>query len=238
VSGQNEFASLLTGLHEKATPQDILDRVVKTALQVMGCDGAACALWRDHGGLQLGAFTDAAAKRAGMLQLELEDGPCLTAVRVGGHVRVDRTTTDKRWPEWAAVVLELGVCSSISVALTSGDPRSVGSLFVYSHRANAFDDEDVATVQILAAHAAIAVRQVRHDAALERAIDTRTVIGQAQGIVMNRYHVTANQAFAALTRCSQASNVKLRDVAATVVRDGDLPRVDPGPNDGDDPLID
>jgi len=75
VSGQNEFASLLTGLHEKATPQDILDRVVKTALQVVACDGAACALWRDHGDLELGAFTDAVAKRAGMLQLELEDGP-------------------------------------------------------------------------------------------------------------------------------------------------------------------
>lgn len=136
----------------------------------------------------------------------------------------ENLTTDKRWPEWAAGVSEMGARSSMSVALASSVPQSVGSLFVYSSRANAFDDEDMATAQILAAHAAIAVRQVRHDAALARAIDTRTMTGQATGIVMNRYGVTAQQAFAALVRCSQAANVKLRDIAAGVVRDGDLPK--------------
>jgi len=125
----------------------------------------------------------------------------------------------------------MGAASSISVALASSDPKSVGSLIVYSRRIHAFDDDDMATAKILAAHVAIAVRQVRHDAALERAIDTRTMTGQATGIVMNRYRVTAAQAFAALVRCSQAANVKLRDIAAVVVRDGDLPRQSARPAD-------
>lgn len=58
MSGQNLFASLLAGLHEDATPQEILDRVVKDAQQVIDCDGAACALWKRPGDLQLAAFTD------------------------------------------------------------------------------------------------------------------------------------------------------------------------------------
>lgn len=143
----------------------------------------------------------------------------------GGHVRIDDTTTDARWPRWCAAVADLGVRSSISVSLASGDPRSAGSLFIYADRVNAFDFEDVATVRILASHVAIAVRHRRRQDNLQRALDTRTVIGQAEGIVMARYDVTADQAFAVVTRCSQLGNVKLREVAAHVVRVRELPGV-------------
>lgn len=223
MSDQSLFARLLADLHEDATSHDILDRVVKVALQVIGCDGVACALWRDHAELHSAAITDDTARRAAMLQLELDDGPCMIAVRTTGQVRIDNITTDTRWPAWATGVAELGARSSISVALASNGPQSVGSLFLYARRVNAFDEEDASTAQILAAHAAVAVRQARHAAALERAIHTRTITGQATGIVMNRYAVTAEQAFAALIRSSQAANLKLRDVADGVVRVGDLP---------------
>lgn len=225
MTNLTEFGDLLAELYDDSRPDDMLQRVVDTAVQLLDCSAAATALLRDHTTVEKAAFTSDVSKRAALLQLELDGGPCLTAMREAGQVRIDNTTTDKRWPRWSAAVAELGVRSSVSVSLTSGDPRSLGSLFVYSHRVNAFDDEDVAMVRILASHAAIAVRRNRAKHNLERALDTRTVIGQAEGIVMALYDITADQAFAVLTRCSQLGNIKLRDVAAEVVRRRRLPEL-------------
>ncbi len=224
MSVDTQFGSLLVGLHEERAPQDILDFVVAVVAQVIDAHGAASVLLRDHEHVQLASFSDDVAQRAAMWQLELEGGPCMAAMRAGTEVQIANTTTDERWPRWAAAASSVGVRSSISVPLASGDPRSIGSLFVYSHRVNGFDDEDAATIRILGAHAAIAVRQVRHEAALERAIDSRTLIGQAEGILMAKYAINADQAFAALTRCSQATNRKLRVIAQLVIDEGDLPR--------------
>jgi GAF domain-containing protein len=218
-----QLHTLLADLHDVADPDQALQRVVDTAVALIDCDASATALLRDHKHIQQAAFTDDLAKRAALLQLELNGGPCLTAMREGGTIRIDNTLTDDRWPSWCAAVAEFGVRSSISVSLVSGDPRSLGSLFVYSRQVNAFDAEDTAAVQILARHATIAVRRNRKQANMTRAIDTRTVIGQAEGIVMTMYDITADQAFAVLTRYSQASNRKLRDIAAEVVRARTLP---------------
>ena len=227
MSGDVEFGTLLLRLHDEATPLDVINSVVAMVPQLVDANGAASVLLRDHQHLQIASFSDGVAERAAMLQLELADGPCLAAMGAANEVRIDNTGTDKRWPRWTSAAHAVGVRSSISVSLASGDPRSVGSLFVYSHRVHGFDAEDSATIRILAAHAAVAVRQTRHEAALERAIDSRTVIGQAEGILMARYSITAEQAFAALIRCSQASNRKLRVIAELVIDLGDLPRVDP-----------
>jgi GAF domain-containing protein len=126
-------------------------------------------------------------------------------------------------------VAEVAARSSISVGLDSNGAQSVGSLFIYSRQVQAFDEEGVAAAQILAAHAAITVGHVRRCNNVERAIDTRTRTGQATGIVMDRSAVTAEPAFVALVRCSQAGSVKLRGIAAGVVRDGDLPTQGPSP---------
>lgn len=225
MSDLTEFGSLLAEFYDQTEPQQMLQRVVDTAVQLIDCSAAATALLRDHVTIEKAAFTSDISKRAALLQLELDGGPCLTAMREGGHVRIDDTSTDGRWPRWSAAVAELGVRSSISVSLASGDPRSVGTLFVYAPRVDAFDEEDVATVRILASHAAVAVRQNRREANMQRALDSRTVIGQAEGIVMAKYNVTADQAFAVLTRCSQLGNVKLREVAGHVVRRRELPGI-------------
>jgi AmiR/NasT family two-component response regulator len=75
---------------------------------------------------------------------------------------------------------------------------------------------------LFADHAAIALARARTEATLWEAIEGRKVIGQAQGILMERFGLTGDQAFAVLRRYSQDSNVKLRDVARKLISTGNL----------------
>jgi GAF domain-containing protein len=223
MSGVSDFAGLLVDLHDGVDTDQLVQHVVDAAVSVVDCSAAGVMLVHGDKRIETAAFSDESVKRADLLQLELHEGPCLSAMAGGDHFRIDNTTTDQRWPKWCPAVAELGIRSVISVWLANGDKKPVGSMLIYSHRIHAFDDEDVAIARILGAHAAIAVRRLRRDEAVSRAIDSRTLIGQAEGVIMARYRVTPDQAFAALTRCSQATNRKLRDIAAEVVRTQTLP---------------
>lgn len=227
MSGVSQFAGLLVDLHDDVDTDHMVQHIVETAVRVIQCDAAGVMLVHGDKRIETAAFTDDSVKNADLLQLELHEGPCLSAMAGGDHFRIDNTTTDQRWPSWCPAVAELGIRSVISVWLANGDKKPVGSLLVYSHRTNAFDEEDVAVARILGAHAAIAVRRLRRDEAVNRAIDSRTVIGQAEGVIMAKYSVSPDQAFAALTRCSQAANRKLRDIATEVVRLQALPVTTP-----------
>lgn len=227
MTAASELAGLLVDLHDDVDTNQMVQHVADTAVRTIDCNAAGVMLVHGDKRLETAAFTDDSVKKADLLQLELHEGPCLSAMAGGDHFRIDNTTTDQRWPRWSAGVAELGVRSVISVWLANGDKKPVGSLLVYSHRIHAFDDEDVAVARILGAHAAIAVRRLRRDEAIGRAIDSRTLIGQAEGVIMAKYKVTADQAFAALTRCSQTANRKLRDVASEVVRTQALPVATP-----------
>lgn len=223
MSGVSEFAGLLVDLHDDTDTDQIVQHIVEIAVRVIDCHASGVMLVHGDKRIETAAFTDESVKQADLLQLELAEGPCLSAMAGGDHFRIDNTTTDQRWPRWCSGVAELGIRSVISVWLANGDQRPVGSMLVYSHKTHAFDDEDVETARILGAHAAIAVKRLRREDAVARAIDSRTLIGQATGVVMAKYGVTQDQAFAVLVRCSQAANRKLRDVAAEVVRTQTLP---------------
>lgn len=222
MSELSTIGSMLAELYE-APAEAVLQRVVTSAVELIDCDASATALLRDHREIEQAAFTCEGSRRAALLQLELDGGPCLTAMVNGGAIRVDDTHTDVRWPRWCAAVAEFGVRSSVSVSLASGDPRSLGSLFIYSARVNAFDDEDIAAVRILATHAAIAVRHNRRRTSAQRVVDVRTQIGQAEGILIATTGMTADEAFAVLVDCAQTTHRKLRDIAAEVVATHRLP---------------
>jgi hypothetical protein len=97
------------------------------------------------------------------------------------------------------------------------DSRTAGGLNLYSKQVNAFDDETRAAAEIYAVHAAIALHKAREVTALNSALATRQIIGQAVGIVMRTYTVDDNAAFNYLVRVSQTTNTKVRDVAERVV---------------------
>jgi hypothetical protein len=100
---------------------------------------------------------------------------------------------------------------------------NLGALNLYSRTPVAFDDESEHVGLLFASHAAIAYDAVRQQTGLARSVATRQLIGQAQGILMERHKITADQAFGLLVRASQHRNTKLRDVADALVHSGELP---------------
>ena len=150
------------------------------------------------------------------LQSELDEGPCITALREHHTVHIDDMSQHTQWPRFAKAALELGVRCSLSFQLFV-HKDNFGALNLYGGDAGVFDDDSFLYGEILAQHAAVAMAGSQATEQMHRAIASRELIGQAKGIIMERFRVDAVQAFALLTRLSQESNTKLLDVAERVI---------------------
>jgi GAF domain-containing protein len=171
------------------------------------------------------AATSDLPRRVDELQSRIRQGPCLDAVWEQEIVRVDDVGADQRWPDFARRAAELGVGSMMCFQLfVEGD--QLGALNLYATTAGAFDDESEETGLLFASHAAVALAGAEHEANLRGGLASRDVIGQAKGILMERYRLTADQAFAVLARVSQERNRKLADVARELSETGADPRQD------------
>ena len=150
------------------------------------------------------------------LQMKFREGPCVQAALDDLIVRTDDFRTEQRWPSYSAAVVELGVLSGLSFKLYTS-AQTAGALNLFSFKPNAFDAEAETIGAVLAAHAAAAILASRQGEQLESALSTRDRIGQAKGIIMERYDVDDIAAFEMLRKLSQDSNTRLTDVAQRVI---------------------
>ena len=158
------------------------------------------------------------------LQGETQQGPCLDAAYDHLTVRVADMATETRWPEFARRASEAGAASMLSIQLyVEGD--NLGALNLYSRTPGAFDDESEQVGLLFASHAAVAYAGVRKEAQLAKAVVSRDLIGQAKGILMERYNISGERAFLVLTRISQDTQRKLHDIAAELVRERTVPGI-------------
>jgi GAF domain-containing protein len=156
------------------------------------------------------------------LQDELRQGPCLDAVWHEQVVQVDDVGSDPRWPAFGRRAADLGVGSMLCFQLfVEGD--KLGAMNIYALRPRAFDEEGREIGLMLASHAAVALAGAEHEEHLRAGMSNRDVIGQAKGILMERYKITADQAFGVLVRTSSVTNRKLRDIADQLCATGQLP---------------
>ncbi|MDT0278003.1 GAF and ANTAR domain-containing protein [Blastococcus goldschmidtiae] len=168
------------------------------------------------------AWSSDLPRQVDALQDRLQQGPCLDAVWESEVVRVDDVGADDRWPEFAREAPILGVGSMMCFQLfVAGD--QLGAMNLYASNPGAFDDECQDIGQIFASHAAVALAGAEHESNLRSGMSTRDVIGQAKGILMERYKLTADQAFGVLSRASQEVNRKLADVARELTETGAVP---------------
>jgi GAF domain-containing protein len=196
--------------------------VGSSVLIVSGCDHAGFTV-NEGGRLSTEAGSDDLVCRANRLQGELSEGPCLDVVRDQDALVSNDLTQEHRWPRWASRVhAELGVGSMMSLLVYTGR-RSYGALSLYSDQRHRFVGEDVAVGRALAAHLALTLDAGRQIDQLKVAMDSRTIIGQAQGLLMGRLDIDADQAFDYLRRISSHSNRKLAVVAMEIVRTRQLP---------------
>jgi len=206
-----------------------LQSVVDLAIESCGCERASVTLVRADGVVETAASSDSLVEKADELQYRLDEGPCLRAAEQGGAYLIVDTATDPRWPRWGPAVAELGLESVLSLNLFT-DHRVLGALNLYYPSRDEFAEDEVEVAKVVAAHASVALARLRAEQDLWRAIDSRHLIGQAQGILMERFGLPPEKAFAVLRRYSQQHNIKLHDIASTLVNTGALPgeHRDPG----------
>jgi GAF domain-containing protein len=165
-------------------------------------------------------------------QYVLGEGPCRDAIRTEETVKVDDLASDPRWPRWGArMVADLAIHSSLSFPLFTNGSASWGALNIYSRRTHGFTEDDVVHGQVVAAMAAVVLARSINEHQLAEALETRTVIGQATGTLMERFGLDAEASFNVLRRLSSHSNLKLRDIATQVVTTRALPEPRTGPTD-------
>jgi len=210
-------------------PSEVLTEITGIARRAMpGVEAASITLIRGEKPFTA-AYDGQMALDADELQYERGYGPCVDAGRAGEMFLVDDMRTEQRWPDYAQNVLACGVLSSLSVPLPF-QGVTVGALNIYAGQPKVFDDSDIELAQEVAAWVAVAVANA--EAAARTSDDltqlrivmlSRALIEQAKGILMERHKITEDEAFTMLTRSSQQTNTKLRDVAAELVRTGALP---------------
>jgi GAF domain-containing protein len=169
------------------------------------------------------ACSDPLAAQVDEVQYQLDDGPCLQAMRQNRLVRIEDTAEKAYWPEFEAQAASHGIRSCLALPLTV-DGKPVGALNLYARAASAFGAAEERAAESFAENAsgalALAMRLASHAALIEQlrsSLGSRTVIDQAFGIIIAREACTQARAFAILRSASQNSNVKLRDIASTVV---------------------
>jgi GAF domain-containing protein len=152
------------------------------------------------------------------VQYELSEGPCLDALRHHTATAVADLRTDNRWPRFGPRAVAAGVISQMGIEIFR-QRSTVGGLNLYASRPSAFDDDTRHAAALFARHAGLALEKSLTITNLTEALQTRQSIGQAIGIVMQRYTLDEAQAFKHLVRISQTTNITLRDVARSVVDD-------------------
>jgi len=202
--------------------ENALQSVVDLAMTSCNCTGASVTLVRADGGAETTATSDDLVEKADDLQYALDEGPCLRAAEQGGAYLIVNTATDPRWPRWGPAVAELGLHSVLSIHLFT-DHRVLGALNLYYESVVDFSDDEVEVAKVVAAHASVALARLRSERDLWRAIDSRHMIGQAQGILMERFKLSPEKSFSVLRRHSQQHNMKLHEVAGALIKTGHLP---------------
>lgn len=239
ASGQDVLARQLSELARRLQAESdtglMLDEVVRAAVGLIpGVEEGSISVVTGRRQVSSLHSSGRLPEQVDAVQEEVGEGPCLDAAYDHVTVRVSDMAHEDRWPRFSARALALGARSMLSFQLYV-EHDDLGALNLYSRRADSFDDDSEHIGLLFASHAAIAfagAEKVRH---LHIAVSRRDLVGQAKGILMERFKIGAEQAFSLLVRVSQDTNRKLYDVAEELTRTGLLDLSHGPKHPGDDP---
>jgi hypothetical protein len=178
---------------------------------------AGISLLERDGTVTAHAPSDEVVVELDQLQNTLEEGPCRDSILDEERVLIDdMAAADDRWPRFAPAAIERGVGAMVAFQLFAAH-GSAGALNLYAEQPGVFDESSLDIGSLFASHAAIALHGAQRAAGLNQALRTRDVIGQAKGILIERFTLSEDQAFAMLARSSQETNIKLHAVAEWLV---------------------
>jgi GAF domain-containing protein len=223
------FADAARALQAIASFPETVQRIVDLAVvTVPGCEHAALSVQANNGHHVPPVATHPRAALADEVQHRTGEGPCRQALAGEHLVHADNLDADGRWPLFSAGALEQGFRSVLSCRLfVPRNEETLGALSLYSSVPFAFETAARDIALMFASHAALALagaeqelRAAVRERNLEEALRSRDVIGQAKGILMEREHISAEEAFERLRRVSQHENRKLRVIAEELAANG------------------
>jgi GAF domain-containing protein len=216
------FRALCSFFIDEGTLGDTLLKVANLACEVGPADLAGITMLVE-GELKTGVFTNPEAPEIDRSQYDSGQGPCIDAFGEGKAFYIHSMERETRWPDFTKSALAHGVLSTLSLPISArGEP--VAALNLYSHQEHAFNDTDAERLQTFALQAGIVLTnvQVYWDARqlsqnLKQAMESRTVIDFAIGILMAPGGLQPDDAFTVLVKASQRENRKVRDIAQEIV---------------------
>jgi len=206
------------GISRRASLEETLNAIVEVAQDALpGFDQIGISLMDRKGNVETKAATGDLVWTLDKLQYELGEGPCVETLHDRTIVEAPDVRHDQRWPRYVPRAVAEGLKAQLALKLYLDDEGTLGGLNIYSTTREDIDPEAVHMAELFAAQAAIALGYAKERENLNEALHSRKVIGQAIGLVMERYQLTEDRAFAFLVRASSHSNIKLRDIAQTMV---------------------
>ncbi|MEO6628724.1 MAG: GAF and ANTAR domain-containing protein [Aquihabitans sp.] len=228
---EQNLAEVARALFTPGTVAGTLQLTVDLAVAtVEGCDAAGVYLVQDQQ-VVTAAASHPLVDDLDKLQFTSHEGPCLDAVADGVTTYAADLADDPRWPVFGPAAASAGIRSVYALRLSS---QPIRALNLYAHLPGAFGTTDRAKGLIFATLATLALETADERGEdelrlvnLHRALATRELIGQAQGILIERERITGDQAFDVLRRASQHLNIKIREVASTLIETGETPATGP-----------
>jgi hypothetical protein len=218
----NELAEAVASTAHALESPDRLDEVLTAIL------GASLDALKgfDHAGVLLSANGTVAARvatsdlAAGLdrAQVAEKQGPALEVIGGSSTLLVPDLRREERWSRYASVAARLGAVTQLSARLQFNRTATLGSLNLYATEEVVPEDEGESLAEVFAAQAAVAVGGATMVTGLTEGLESRKLIGQATGILMERFRIDETHAFAYLRRESSHRNVKLREIAAEVTQ--------------------
>jgi transcriptional regulator with GAF, ATPase, and Fis domain len=196
-----------------------LTEIATLATEAIDADMAGLTIRDDRGRPTTVVYTDRMVPEIDQAQYDHDRGPCLDAARTHTAFEVDDTRTDDRWPEFAATAAEHGIHSSLSMPVIVAND-GLGALNFYDHRIAYFDTAKRDVARSFAGQCAVVGlywSASSEATGLARAMETRSIIEQAKGVLMATTGCSAGDAFDLLREQSQSENRKLRDIAQEIV---------------------
>lgn len=223
IDDPSVFASLAESLADIEGVTETIDQIVSFAVEAIDTTYGGITLIKSGGrSFSTVGATHQSVIEADRIQYELRQGPCVDAAADAKIVVSSYLATDERWPNWGPKASALGFNSVLSAELHARG-RRIGALNLYGTSEANFSPEDIALAALFARQGALALGYARSEEGLREALETRTVIGQAQGLLMERFDIDPDRAFATLRRYSQHHNVKLKVLCHKLVETRALP---------------
>ncbi len=211
------IAEAVRTLNRPRSLDDTLQTIVEVACNsVEGFDQVGIATLEHDGKIETRASTGGLVLRLDAIQYDLGEGPSAAALQGPGEISVSSLREEQRWPGYVPHALASGVRSQMAVKLYL-DRGTLGGINFYSTHSEEVGTDAQALARLFATHAAIALGHAQEREHLNEGLQNRKAIGQAIGLLMERYEMNEDRAFAFLVRASSHANIKLRAVAQQLV---------------------